>query len=142
MKNILTHKLCFILEQTHWIIGNKLLPNSDFPLIFDSVNGVCEQEFGDTSSFNEIEVHAVCEWIQKLCKSEWDGKTIGAPDIGVVTPYKKQVSLIREELANNGYDNISVGSAEVFQGQERRIIIISTVRTGNDLGFVSNKQVK
>lgn len=133
--------LCCVVDETHWIIGNELLPNRNFPLVFDSVNGECEQEFGGSSFFNDEEVFAVIKWIQKLVKTKWKGKEICSSDIGVVSPYKKQCALIRNELNNNGFDGITVGTAEVYQGQEKRIIIISTVRTGNQLGFVSNEQV-
>lgn len=134
--------LCyFVTDETHWIIGNDLLPNSKFPLVFDSVNGNCEQEVCGNSYFNDEEVRAVINWIQKLSKIKWKGKEICLNDVGVVSPYKKQCELIRKELSNNGYESVTVGTAEVFQGQERRIIIISTVRTGNQLGFVSNEQV-
>lgn len=141
VKNISTYKLCCLSDETHWIIGNELLPNKNFPLVFESVKGVCENELRGTSCFNTAEVHAVIEWIRKLIRSKGHGKEVRSSDIGVVSPYKKQCSLIRDELRNNGFDGITVGTAEVYQGQERRIIIISTVRTGNELGFVRNEQV-
>lgn len=138
---MLTHILCSLLDETHWIIGNNVLPNKNFPLVFQSVNGECEQEAGGQSRFNKAEVAMIMKWITKLLETQWNGKRVFVDDIGVVSPYKKQCDLIREELINNGYGKISVGSAEVFQGQERRIIIISTVRSGKDLGFVGNEQV-
>lgn len=84
----------------------------------------------------------VIKWITKLTDTIWKGKKNPSCDIGVVSPYKKQCSLIRKELSNIDCGGISVGSAETYQGQERRIIIISTVRTGDQLGFVSHEQVK
>lgn len=35
-----------------------------------------------------------------------------------------------------------MGTAETFQGQQRDVIIVSTVRTGAKLGFVKNGQVR
>lgn len=128
-------------DETHWFVGNKLLPNSKFPLVFDSVDGECKQEFGGTSYFNELEIEKVIDWIQKLIHTEWNGRKICPNDIGIISPYKKQCNSIQEDLNNKGINGISVGTAEIFQGQERRIIIISTVRS-NELGFVSNKQVR
>uniref|UniRef100_F6QM17 DNA2/NAM7 helicase-like C-terminal domain-containing protein n=2 Tax=Ciona intestinalis TaxID=7719 RepID=F6QM17_CIOIN len=78
-----------------------------------------------------------------------------ASDIGVITPYKKQVEKIRLMFKALSVEGVKVGSVEEFQGQERKIIIISTVRsqteTANEdfslsehdclptlLGFVSN----
>lgn len=132
----------FILDETHWIIGNELLPNCNFPLIFDSVDGKCRKEHGGTSYFNEEEVLAAVSWVQKFIGITWKGRQIGQHDIGVVTPYKKQCQLIREDLWTYGCDGVTVGSAEIFQGQERRIMVISTVRNGNDLGFVNDSQVR
>ena len=59
-------------------------------------------------------------------------------DIGVVTPYSKQCSEIRDRLFKRGYTDITVGSTEISQGREKPIIIVSTVRTGDGLGFVGN----
>lgn len=84
----------------------------------------------------------VIKWIRKLSKTEWKGNKISTSDIGVVSPYKKQCALIRNELSNNGFKDVTVGTAEVYQGKEKQIIIISTVRTGKPLGFITNEQVK
>ncbi|KAL0457179.1 UNVERIFIED_CONTAM: putative RNA helicase SDE3 [Sesamum latifolium] len=60
---------------------------------------------------------------------------------------RQQVSKIRGALENIGKPNIKVGSVEQFQGQERQVIIISTVRSTvkhnefdrvHYLGFLSN----
>lgn len=88
-----------------------------------------------------MEIRKVVEWIVKLLKTKFDDKEVFLSDIGVISPYKQQCQLIREQLINNDLDGITVGTAEIFQGQERRIIIISTVRTNNELGFVSNEEV-
>lgn len=97
---------------------------------------------GDSSFFNKTEIRTVIEWIQKIIKSKCNGKTIFANEIEVISPYKKQYMTIQEELSNNGFKDITCGSAEAFQGSEKRIIIISTVRMEDDLGFVDNAQVK
>lgn len=134
-------KLCFSLDKTHWFIGNPILPNPDFPLIFDSVDGECKQTGDDTSYSNAKEVAKVMMWVQNLLEMSWEGKEISLHDIGIVTPYKKQCNRIRTDLQSRGWDAISVGSAETFQGQERRIIIVSTVRNGKQLGFLTDVQV-
>ena len=65
----------------------------------------------------------------------------------MITPYHAQVRKIRKLLRDADIPEVDVGSVEVFQGQERRAIIISTVRSSADLlaydakftlGFVSN----
>lgn len=55
---------------------------------------------------------------------------VKASEVGVVTPYRKQVEKIRLLLGNVvGGGAVKVGSVEEFQGQERTAIIISTVTT-------------
>lgn len=62
-------------------------------------------------------------------------------DIGIITPYALQQRLIEKNLD----EDIKVGTIEDFQGLERHIILISTVRTSSNgvqndssknLGFV------
>lgn len=46
-------------------------------------------------------------------------------DVGIITPYSLQQRLIEKNLN----EDIKVGTIENFQGVERQIILISTVRT-------------
>jgi len=51
-------------------------------------------------------------------------------EIGVVTPYRKQVEKILQRLAEyESLNDVKIRSTEDFQGSERKAIIISTVRT-------------
>ena len=53
-------------------------------------------------------------------------------DIGVIAPYRRQVLKLRERLAQKGWrQHIDVGTTEEFQGQEKKVIIVSTVRSSN-----------
>lgn len=71
--------------------------------------------------------------------------------LGVIAPYRKQVQQIRISLRNNSLSSIRVGTIEDYQGQEEKIIIISTVRNSwkgkdkdfdskNDLGILFNRK--
>lgn len=40
-----------------------------------------------------------------------------------------------------GINDITVGTAEIFQGKEKPVIILSTVRSAGELGFVSDPRV-
>ncbi|PHT78647.1 putative RNA helicase SDE3 [Capsicum annuum] len=120
-----------------------LLPNKEFPLLFIGIQGCDEREGNNPSWFNRIEASKVVEIIRDMI----DNKGLKMEDIGVITPYRQQVLKIRSALEGFDWANIKVGSVEQFQGQEREVIIISTVRSTiqhNDfdrihyLGFLSN----
>ncbi len=60
-------------------------------------------------------------------------KSMGVtPDqVGVISPYRRQVRQLKEELASKlewDESKVLVGSTEEFQGQERDVMILSTVR--------------
>lgn len=64
-------------------------------------------------------------------------------DIGVITPYTKQVKEISEKLSNNKIPKgVEVRTVDGFQGREKEIILISLVRSNNDneIGFLINEQ--
>lgn len=69
-------------------------------------------------------------------------RTITQNDIGIISPYRRQCEQLTEQCARNGYPGIQIGSVEIFQGQEKPIIIVSTVRSQMDsIGFLNSKKV-
>lgn len=82
------------------------------------------------------------DYIKKILKEGSGKRTIRETDIGVVTPYKSQCQYIINCCEAAGLLELKIGTAEVFQGQEKPIIIVSTVRSGNGLGFVSDPKVR
>ncbi len=50
-------------------------------------------------------------------------------DVAVIAPCSLQVSRLRHALAGRGLGGVLAGSAETLQGQERRVGIVSTVRS-------------
>ncbi|KIJ63044.1 hypothetical protein HYDPIDRAFT_93305 [Hydnomerulius pinastri MD-312] len=135
---------CGDKKVTYAYVGYSQLPSEKFPVIFHAVQGKDDREASSPSFFNIDEVTIVKKYIQKLRD---DRKIrISDGDIGVITPYHAQCLRIRKALLNIA-DSVKVGSVEEFQGQERRVIIISTVRSSEDfveydlrhtLGFVAN----
>lgn len=120
-----------------------LLPNKNFPLLFFGIQGCDEREGNNPSWFNRIEASKVTEIIRRLTASG----NLKEEDIGVITPYKQQVLKLNKALESLDMTGIKVGSVEQFQGQERQVIIVSTVRSTikHDefdrtycLGFLSN----
>ncbi|XP_078098141.1 putative helicase MOV-10 isoform X2 [Mustelus asterias] len=137
----------------HW----QHLPQKDFPIIFHGVLGEDQREEKSPSFFNADEIDKVVFYLKKLLSDQ--GKKglakISPKEIGVISPYRKQVEKIRkainrvdkELMAMNDIRELKVGSVEEFQGQERKVIIISTVRSCSDylqmdedfnLGFLKN----
>lgn len=63
-------------------------------------------------------------------------------DIGVVTPYKMQCKKITQACRYRKWNDITIGTSETFQGKEKPIMIVSTVRAGGKyLGFVNDPRV-
>lgn len=67
--------------------------------------------------------------------------------MGIITPYTKQTKVLRSLLTEQGVKVPKIGTVEEFQGQERMIILVSTVRSSSSLlvydrihrlGFVKN----
>lgn len=50
-------------------------------------------------------------------------------DVGIITPFRNQASLIEENCKANGLENIDIGTIHTFQGDEKDIIFISTAIT-------------
>ncbi|KAL7828691.1 hypothetical protein SRHO_G00323250 [Serrasalmus rhombeus] len=135
------------------------LPKRGFPLIFHGVHGKDERESNSPSFFNTTEITKVIDYLKKLLLSQGKkgiGK-ISPKDIGIITPYRKQVEKLRKAIKTydrelkvyQDIEELKVGSVEEFQGQERRVIIVSTVRSCNDyikmdtdfnIGFLNNEK--
>ncbi|XP_037036186.1 putative helicase mov-10-B.2 isoform X2 [Bradysia coprophila] len=132
--------LVAIAKPDHIRLEMEGLLSKTFPIIFKSVHGYCKKDDNGTSSFNMDEVRAVVEFVDELLKPDRLIQ-LSQSDIGVVSPYKLQCKIIRRYCETKGYKNITIGSAETFQGQERKVMIISSVRSGGKLGeFLSNPQ--
>lgn len=82
--------------------------------------------------------------IKKLLEEFKKEGTLSKLDIGIITGYRGQKDLIRKSVDNNGYDKIAkkidINTLDAFQGRENDIIIYSTVRTKNSIGFQKEKE--
>uniref|UniRef100_A0A6I8NIJ1 RNA helicase n=1 Tax=Ornithorhynchus anatinus TaxID=9258 RepID=A0A6I8NIJ1_ORNAN len=113
------------------------LPRQGFPIVFHGVLGEDMREANSPSFFNAEEVHRVVEYLHELlCSQPKKGQGRLSPQhVGVISPFRKQVEKIRHCLTVldkklrdlNNIKDLKVGSVEEFQGQERYVIIISTV---------------
>lgn len=122
------------------------LPKKDFPIIFHGVKGKDERQADSPSYFNRQEIDVAVKYVSALLEERLSGYKVEEKDIGVITPYRLQVQKFRQVLKKK-WSGVTVGSVEEFQGQERLIIIISTVRSRvellsddykHHLGFLKN----
>ena len=67
------------------------------------------------------------------------------PTIAVISPYKQQVEVLKEQLLHAPVlaaymEKITVNTIDSFQGQERDVVYISMTRsnTENQIGFLSD----
>ena len=119
------------ITRSHRFVNWEHLPTRRFPIIFHGIEGEDTREAQSPSWFNPDEVQIVKMYVDLLvqgtrvnrCKPE---------EIGVIAPYHRQVQKIRMLLNAHGYNDTKVGSVEEFQGSERPVIIISTVRSTVD----------
>jgi len=132
---------------THDMSRWKHLPKQAFPLLFHAVYGENLREGNSPSWFNPQEAQEVLHYVDLLINHSYPA--VAEKDIGIITPYNRQAQKIRKLLQTKNISNIKVGSVETFQGQERRCIIVSTVRAESEyiasdlkynLGFVANEK--
>ncbi|XP_050098634.1 putative helicase mov-10-B.1 isoform X2 [Anopheles aquasalis] len=126
-------------KTSHWAVGWERLKNPEFPMIFHAVIGFMQQDPFSLSYMNLDEAYCVYEYVQSIMKGSINDRIVNQEDIGIVTPYSRQVAFIKNGLSNLGLDNIEVGSTEQFQGREKSVIIISTVRSNRStVGFLQD----
>ncbi|KZT41659.1 P-loop containing nucleoside triphosphate hydrolase protein [Sistotremastrum suecicum HHB10207 ss-3] len=125
------------------MLNCEVLVNKQFPALFHAVTGKDEQEKDSPSYFNKIEATIVKQYVTAI---RADKKRLTSSDIAIISPYSAQCKKIRE-LIRPIDPLIKVGSVEEFQGQERKVIIISTTRSNTNLitsdirqaiGFLAN----
>jgi helicase MOV-10 len=92
----------------------------------------------------------VVRYVEDLLKGGPSREPVQQKDIGILAPYIRQVYKLKAKLKHKTWENIEVGTTETFQGREKRVIIVSTVRSNRNLldldskfklGFVANAKV-
>ena len=103
------------------------------------------------SRVNLEEVRFCCRLVECLLKEANRFQRASPGSIGIITPYSEQQQKLRSEIGRRfhcshnkggGVLDIEVNTVDGFQGKEKDIIIISTVR-GNDngsIGFLSDRR--
>ncbi|CAH9118726.1 unnamed protein product [Cuscuta europaea] len=121
-------------------------------IFFDVVDGneLHGKNSGAMSLYNECEANAAVELLQ-FFKRRYATEFVGGR-IGVITPYKSQLSLLRSRFSNAFGTSVTAemefNTVDGFQGREVDILIFSTVRAAkarptdqaysSNIGFVAD----
>lgn len=89
------------------------------------------------SKYNDMEVLVVEQHLQNLLQAG-----MAPADIGVISPYNAQASLLKKTLQLSQLDGIEVSTVDGFQGREKEAIIISLVRSNpnREIGFLADRR--
>eukprot|EP00927_Polykrikos_kofoidii_P035938 TRINITY_DN30418_c0_g1_i2.p1 TRINITY_DN30418_c0_g1~~TRINITY_DN30418_c0_g1_i2.p1 ORF type:complete len:856 (+),score=131.49 TRINITY_DN30418_c0_g1_i2:75-2642(+) len=100
----------------------------DVPVIMHHVEGKERRDPQSSSYFNLEEIFVLREYVDDLLADKKSG--LKARDIGVITPYAKQLQMLEKHLSHSVSDSegLDCGTVEKFQGQERRVVLMTTVR--------------
>ena len=93
------------------------------PVVFVDVPGEEAWRRRFSGTINEAEIDAVEELVTHFVRQD----VVSQEDLGVITPYRGQRSLIDDALPE--YSDLEVSTVDGFQGRERDTIIFSTVNT-------------
>ena len=106
-----------------------------------------EQNMQTLSTANPEEAKLLLKYLNMIVEelAILDEEQLIQTSIGIISPYKEQVLLLRSLLFSYEYlakykNNISIHTVDGFQGQERDIIAISMVRSNDtgEIGFLGD----
>lgn len=104
------------------------------PITFVDVAGEQSWRKRFSGSVNTAEVDVIADLVTHLI----DEHGVPESELGVITPYRGQRTLISDELTE--YGGVEVSTVDGFQGREREMIIFSVVNTEkSSLQFAGNK---
>ena len=95
-----------------------------------------EREAEGGSKRNLGEARAAMAHVRRLLSAG-----VRAEDIGVITPYSAQVGVLRElRSASDGAGAVEIATVDGFQGREKEVIVMSTVRSNGrgGVGFLAD----
>ncbi|KAH9038479.1 P-loop containing nucleoside triphosphate hydrolase protein [Lactarius pseudohatsudake] len=131
-------------DVSHLLLQSDVLPRMGFPIVFHGIKGRELRTQHSPSYLNVHEASVVRDYCLRLTEDR--EQKIFAKEIGVIAPYKAQVRAIRELLRPAGLKDVTVGSVEKLQGQERKVIIFATTRSNSEvdkrkaMGFLQNRR--
>jgi len=131
----------------HTSVAQHLVFPGDKPLLFvDTAGCGFEEKWEGTSLSNPEEARFLLKHLRNYMGEVIPFLTAHSfPTIAVISPYKHQVELLKEEIGSmpdlmelNGA--VAINTIDSFQGQERDIVYISMTRSNTDnvIGFLSD----
>lgn len=128
--------------QAHASVAEHNIDQAPLEFIDTAGTDFAEWTHPETRSIsNEKEAELVLKHLDLLIPT----LAVGQVSIGIVSPYKDQVNLLTEKIKAYAWyekfqNDLSLGSVDGFQGQERDIIYISMVRCNEfgTIGFLSD----
>lgn len=132
--------------KAHGSVAGRTLFREDEPLLFiDTAGCGYEEKTEGNGTFNPEEGTFLFQHLDQLITQiELSTPTSPFPSIGIISPYRKQVEWLREQVAHQPWYKrlstlITINTIDSFQGQERDIIYISLTRSNADskIGFLS-----
>ncbi len=98
---------------------------------------------GLNDKVNSAEARLVADCLGALAAlAEANGRTLRPDDVGIIVPYRNQITMIRqclEECGLSRFLDTVIDTVERYQGSQRDIIICSfTVRHESQLGFLTS----
>lgn len=133
--------------KAHPSVASHVLFPEDSPLAFvDTAGCGFDEKREGTSTTNPEEAAFLFKHLNRLVAGLEPHYSAGTfPSIAIISPYKQQIQVLREQLIHSPGlllygDKISVNTIDSFQGQERDIVYISMTRsnTENNIGFLSD----
>ena len=104
-------------------------------LAFVHIKGV-EQLSETRSVSNHVEASLATVVVKRLVNAG----SVGTGDIGVITPYDAQTTLIKSMLRAETLGDVEAANIDGFQGREHEVIVLSLVRSNSEgrLGHVDD----
>ncbi len=128
-ESVASHRLCDLP-------GVTAEPLTEAPVQFiDTAGASYDEELEeDTGSRRNVQEAALA--VKKVRALLAAG--VAPSQIGVITPYRAQVRLLRERLRD--IDGLEIDSVDGFQGREKEAIVLSLVRSNNEgeIGFLAD----
>jgi len=134
--------------RAHDSVADRVLFPSDMPVTFiDTAGCGFDERLEGTSSTNPEEAVFLFKHLTQLAADLVTAgyTTESFPSIAVISPYKQQIGLLKEQLQHSPElqiygGKISVNTIDSFQGQERDIVYISMTRSNaeGEIGFLSD----